>query len=150
MTILDTFFDDVIEENLVKPPVAVLKELALGLEKRTTGLLVGEVVQDNLNSKFHLRFYIKAPSLNNYRYNVFEIEHDLSFYPLRIKAIDDDIFKSTPNALSDFDGFGGSKEYLYVNIKDQQELEEILKKIFSSSQVKRVINGLLAQIKSTN
>ena len=150
MTILDAFFDDVIEEIPVKPPVAILKELSLGLEKRTAGLLIGEVAQDNLNSKFHLRFYIKAPSLNNYRYNVFEIEHDLSFYPLRIKATDDDIFKSTPNALSDFDGFGGSKEYRCVNIKNQQELEEILKTIFSSSQVKRVINGLLAQIKSTN
>ena len=146
MAILDAFFDDVIEEIPVKPPVAILKELSLGLEKRTAGLLVGEVAQDNLDSKFRLRFYIKAPSLNNYRYNVFEIEHDLSFYPLRIKATDDDIFKSTPNALSEFDGFGD----LYVNIKNQQELEEILKTIFSSSQVKRVINGLLAQIKSTN
>lgn len=148
MASLDTIFDGVIDNEIsVKPPVAALKELAQGLEKRTAGLLVGEVAQDYLNPKFRLQFYIRAPSLNNYSYNVFEIEHDLSFYPLRIKPTDRDILKASSKASIDFDEF---KEYRYMDVKNQEELEEILKTIFSSPQVKRVINGLLAQIKSTN
>lgn len=148
MANLDAIFDGVIEESLVKPPIAVLKELAQGLEKRTAGLLVGEVTQDYWNSKFRLQFYIRVPSLNNYSYNVFEIEHDLSFYPLRIKPTDSDIFKASSKASLDLDE--NFEEYRYLDAKDQDELEEILKTIFSSPEVKKVINGLLAQTKSTN
>jgi hypothetical protein len=131
MANLDTFFDDVIiEENLVKPPIAVLKELAQGLEKRTNGLLIGEVEQSFWNQeKIKLEFYIKAPSLNNYSYEVFNLNHDLSFYPLEIRP---------------------SNERSPLIVENQDELEAKLKTIFSSPEVKKVINGLLAQIKSTN
>lgn len=147
MANLDAIFDGVIEENFVKPPIAVLKELAQGLEKRTAGLLVGEVTQDYRNSKFCLQFYIRAPSLNNYSYKVFEIRHDLSFYPLRIESTDQNIFKATKSSLDLDESF---EEYRYMDAKDQEELEEILKTIFSSPEVKKVINGLLAQSKSAN
>lgn len=129
MTNLDAFFDDVIEESLVKPPIAVLKELARGLEKRTAGLLVGKVEQSSEGSDFLLEFYIAAPSLNNYEYKVLDLTHNLNFYPLHISS-------SNENSFSD--------------ISNQEDLEISLKTIFSSAEVKRVINGLLAQIKSTN
>lgn len=130
MTNLDAFFDDVIEESLVKPPIAVLKELAQGLEKRTNGLLIGEVEQELWSQKrIKLEFYIKAPSLNNYSYEVFSLNHDFSFYPLEIRP---------------------SNERSPLKVENQDELEAKLKTIFSSPEVKKVINGLLAQIKSTN
>lgn len=133
MANLDAIFDGVIEDSLVKPPIAVLNELAQGLEKRTLGLLVGNVLQEPGDSQFSLEFYITAPSLNNYSYQVLEIKHDLSFYPL-------DIRQSNVNANAN----------LSWKAEDQEELEKILKTIFSSPEVKKIINGLLAQIKSTN
>ena len=40
------FFDGVIEEASVKPPIAVLKELAQELANKTQGLLIGKVEQN--------------------------------------------------------------------------------------------------------
>lgn len=137
MAILDTFFDGVIEEDSsVKPPIAVLKELAQGLETKTKGLLLCKVDQTVWTDKFELEFYITAPSLNDYSYKVFSLKHDLNFYPL-------DVYEPRGGGML-------SSSSSFSTAKDQKELEEILKTIFSSSQVKRVINGLLAQIKSTN
>ena len=141
------FFDGVIEETSVKPPIAVLKELGKDLEAITKGLLVGVVAQGTCDSQFSFSFYITAPSLNNYSYHVLKIKHDLSFYPLRIVPTDENIFNSDVKESSDLDEY--FKEYRYIDVKNQEELEGILKKIISSSQVKKVINGLLAQIKST-
>ncbi len=128
---IDSIFDDVIEESAVKPPIAILKELANALAKKTKGLLVGKIEQttfsDDSKDEFILRFYIIVPSLNNYRYEVFDITHDIDFYPLKIE--------SSNGELSNKD-------------KTSEELENSLKDIFASSQIKRVINGLLAQVKS--
>jgi hypothetical protein len=129
---MDSIFDDVIEETIIKPPIAVLKELALALEKRTGGLLEGKAQQEFYSDQFTLNFYIVAPSLNNYSYHVFSISHDLGFYPLSVH-------------------FFNSKEIIDLNSKkiiNQEELEAELKTIFSSPDVKKVMNGLLAQIKA--
>lgn len=126
---LDAIFEGVIEDSLITPPIAVLKELAQGLEKRTKGLLIGKVEQTSYDSDFTLEFYISAPSLNNYSYEVFSLSHNLNFYPLQIKS---------------------SSERGYLKVENQEDLEKQLKTIFSSSEVKKVINGLLAQINSTN
>ncbi|MEI6333669.1 MAG: hypothetical protein WCS87_03865 [Methylococcaceae bacterium] len=127
------FFDDVIEETSVKPPIAVLKELAQELAKKTQGLLVGKVEQSNLSNEFSLEFYITAPSLNNYSYEVFSVNHDLDFYPLELTI--------TATRLPD-------RSYAVEKVENQEKFEEKLKIIFSSPEVKKVINGLLAQIKS--
>lgn len=128
---IDSIFDGVIEESTVKPPIAVLKELAISLEKITKGLLVGKIEQntysDESKDEFRLRFYITVPSLNNYRYEVFNITHSFEFYPLRLES---------------------SNGELSANDKTQEELEDTLKQVFSLHQVKKVINGLLSQIKA--
>jgi len=127
------FFDDVIEETSVKPPIAVLKELAQELAQKTQGLLVGKVEQSNLSNEFSLEFYITAPSLNNYSYEVFRVNHNLDFYPLKL----------TINATR-----LPNRSYAVEKVENQEKFEETLKIIFSSPEVKKVINGLLAQIKS--
>lgn len=128
---ISTILDDVIEKDIsVKPPIAVLKELAQDLEQRTHGLLACEVRRNYYGNDeqiaIDLKFHITAPSLNNYSYHVFSISHGFTFYPLDISV---------------------SNQSSRV-AKTQEELEEILKEIFSSSEVKKVINGLLMQIKS--
>jgi hypothetical protein len=133
MSNLDAIFDGVIEESLVKPPIAVLKELGQGLEKRTQGLLVGKVGQTNYSNDFKLEFCIVAPSLNNYSYEVFSVNHNLNFYPLELTIT----ATRLPN-----------NSFATEEIENQEEFEKKLKIIFSSSEVKKVINGLLAQIKS--
>ncbi|MDO9105724.1 MAG: hypothetical protein Q7U57_12290 [Methylovulum sp.] len=130
MADLSSIFDGVIDNDIpVKPPIAVLKELGAEFEKLTKGLLSTEVEQRYYSSRESMQasFIINAPSLNNYSYEVFEINYDLNFYPLTISC-------------RQFDT--ESKE-----AANQEELETILKDIFLSPGVKKVVNGLLAQIK---
>ncbi len=140
------FFDDVIEETSVKPPIAVLKELAQELVQKTQGLLVGEVEQSNRSNEFRLQFYITAPSLNNYSYEVFRVKHNLNFYPLSLtKAAD----MGAGEGLSARAGLSSVvRGYGTDEVENQEKFEKKLKIIFSSPEVKKVINGLLAQIKS--
>lgn len=122
MASLDTIFDDVIEDIPIKPPIVFLKELSNELAKKTKGLLIGEVEQTVYsNPRFRFDFYIEAPSLNNYRFHVLTLNHDLDFYPVEITGRND-------------------------KITNEQELEQALEQIFTSPEVKRVINGLLKQI----
>jgi hypothetical protein len=125
---ISAIFENVIDEAIsVKPPVAVLKEVANELAKITKGLLDGKVQQEIYSGgEFMIDFYINAPSLNNYSYLLFQAQHNLDFYPLMVIPTE-----------------GRSSE-----AKDQDEFEAILKTIISSPQAKKVINGLLAQIKS--
>ncbi len=140
------FFDDVIEETSVKPPIAVLKELAQELAQKTQGLLVGKVEQSNRSNDFSLEFYITAPSLNNYSYEVFRVKHNLNFYPLMLTKTADmgtgEGLAARAGLSSVVTGYGADE------VKNLEKFEEKLKIIFSSPEVKKVINGLLAQIKS--
>ena len=129
---LSSIFDGVIDEDIsVKPPIAVLKELAQELAKITKGLLVGKVEQTIANNgSFDIYFYINAPSLNNYSCFLVRISHGLKFYPLSVINIDNIVTNR--------------------NVTNQDEFEKILKDIISLPQTKKIINGLLAQIKSSN
>lgn len=129
MSSLSSIFDGVIDENFtVVTPIAVLKELAQELNKRTKGLLIAKVAQhiDSNSHNFYLEFYITAPSLNNYSYDVLSVTHNLGLYPLSI--------------------YNNSNE-LIVKANNQEEFEKGLKLTFSSPEIKKVINGLLAQVK---
>ncbi|KJV07592.1 hypothetical protein [Methylocucumis oryzae] len=131
MSNLSSIFDGVIDTEItVKPPLAVLKELGQELEKRTQGLLVGSVEQRTIRTpygdNFSIEFDITAPALNNYCFHVLTISHDFDLYPLKIE----------------------DRRGEYKDADNQDKLEQALKEIFSSSEVKKAINGLLAQIKS--
>ena len=131
MSNLSGIFDDIIEESsTIIPPVAILKELAQELTKKTQGLVIAEVQPDerdyNHPHHFGFQFTIVAPSLNNYHYDVLSIWHDLKLYPLRIYLFDDNT---------------------NIEVSNQESFEEELKHIFSSSNTRKVINGLLAQVK---
>jgi hypothetical protein len=126
MTDLSSIFDGVIDTDIpIKPPIAVLKELGQEFEKLTKGLLITGVTQHFMGDTFFTSFVINAPSLNNYTYEVFSVTHDLGFYPLSIRL----------------------KNKLSKKAVSQEEFEAILKEVFSSPEVKKVVNGLLTQIK---
>ena len=125
MTDLSSIFDDVIETDIpVKPPVALLHELGQELEKKTQGLLTFSVIKGRRHETFLFDFRIFVPSLNNYSYDVFSVEHGFALYPLKIS-------------------FNNNT----IDIVNEEILVETFKAIFADPKIKRVINGLLAQAK---
>jgi hypothetical protein len=115
----------------VKAPVAILNEQAQQLEELTGGLLTCRVAQLNTNnpSRFSYQFSINAPSLNNYSFTAFFIDHDMGLYPLKIS------YKENENKPE-------------ITCNDINEFESALGEIFSSPEIRRVISGLLSQIQT--
>lgn len=116
----------------VVAPVSILKDQASLLGERTKNLVEGRVTQRERFRKpdFVYDFYIVAPALNNYRYRLFSISHDVEFYPL---AIDES---------GVFDADGRDFE---VQASNEEEFLEALATIFSSERTKGIISSLIAQ-----
>ena len=67
------------------PPVTILRQQAAMLGKKTKNLVEGDVITEATESgSFKHTFYLIAPALDDYRYCLFYIHHELVFYPLHI------------------------------------------------------------------
>jgi hypothetical protein len=111
-----------IEQTELLPPVAILREQAALLGKKTNHLLEGQVVTKTDVGRFFHSFYIVAPALSSYTYRLFGINHDENLYPVQADS---------------------------ASLGSEQELLEHIRKILNSDKTKRVIGSLLAQVKAT-
>jgi hypothetical protein len=109
----------------VRTPHAILAEQAGLLSQNTNGLLVGRVTRSQEHGNFISNLFIVAPSLNNYAYRVLRLYHPVALYPVTVSPE-----FSSPN----------------VEAADEKELLAALKEILSSDEIRRVLNGLMAQV----
>ncbi len=110
----------------IRTPYAILLEQASWLGEITEGLLIGKVTKNVENEKFMYNLNIVAPALNNYYYNVTTIIHGIEFYPLQLRSSDGQ----------------------FIECETEKMFENRLGDILSSEQTRRVITGLLAQIRA--
>jgi hypothetical protein len=121
----DDLWGDIPDVTSVRTPHAILAEQAEVLTRKTKGLLVGRVSRAPSGPQFQSVLSIVAPALNNYSYVVLAITHPISMYPLNLS-----------NA-----GTGQT-----FSLQNEAELLGKLGEFLSSTQVRNVIAGLLAQI----
>jgi hypothetical protein len=120
-----------IDQSQVVPPVAILREQAALLGKKTNHLLEGRVdTRSTPDGRFVHSFYIVAPTLDDYTYKLFEIEHDADQYP---------VATTEP-------GVGG----IYEQSASEQQLLDHVRRVLNSEKTKRVVGSLLAQVKATS
>lgn len=149
-----------IEYTQIKAPVTILREQASLLGSKTKNIVMAEVgkavtssqiASENMvsiienafgrdtlkprNSKerFAYIFYLVAPALGNYQYELFTIINDIRLYPVLIILEDDILTEIAPD----------KDKNLLANSED--EFLEILGKIFQSQKTKRIIQSILAQ-----
>lgn len=147
----DLWAEDIGGAVVVKTPVALLKEQASLLGKKTQNLVIGKVVSvpnmhdSESNKRITHRFYVVAPALGDYSYTLFSVSHGLDMYPLMVvvevnvfKELSDDV-KAKRYTL----GFVVSDNAVSINSED--EFIDVLGQILKSNRVRQVINGLLAQ-----
>jgi hypothetical protein len=130
-----------IENERVESPVMTLREQASLLGEKSGNLVQGEVVGDN-NSPKNLTyyFYIVAPTLGNYRYQLFYLEHEIYAYPLKIyveEAILDEIKMNVK-----VDAF---IDHEFIRVDTETDLNETLKAIFWAKKTRRIITALISQ-----
>ena len=119
-TELDLWPDDIGHSDLVAP-VTILRMQATLLRRKTKSTVSGDVVTAIIGNTFNHRFYLEAPAID-YRFLLFTIFHEISFYPLRIRS-------------------GGSE----IEITNEEEFLEALKKEFNSEKARSVIESMVAQ-----
>jgi hypothetical protein len=107
------------------PPVAILRKQASALYRKTNYVLSAQVETHNSGSTIYHLLYVIAAPLDNYKYEILRVSHEPVFYPLHIRCDDANLYDKL--------------------IKTEQEFTSILRTIFASEKVKRVINSLLAQ-----
>ena len=123
-----------LEQSQVIPPVAILREQAAALGKKTNYLLEGRVQTANVGEgKFRHIFSIDAPALDNYTYDLFWIEHGADQYPV-----------AAPSLLPK-DVFGPVTK----TIQSQDDLVDYIRRVLNSEKTKKVVSSLLAQVKAT-
>lgn len=112
-----------------RTPVTILREQAGYLTQSTNGILRGVVdhVTDRLSSDFIFDLDVVAPILNDYRYTILRIKHDINLFPLIV-----------------FD-YGNDARY---ECPDENFYLEALKKILTSAETRKIVGSLIAQSKA--
>ena len=117
-----------IEDN-VRTPYIILKEQASILTKATNGLLIGEVTKRRLAGDYtECNLIIKVPSINNYTISIVNMIYPAIIYPLKVK--------------------GDFTKNIAAECNTEEELENVLHKILSSAEVKRIVSGLLSEVRA--
>jgi len=120
----DDLWPSNIADSKMTTPVLILKEQAALLGEKTKNLVMGEVVTQAVGTMFVHHFYLSAPTLN-YKYQLFEVSHHVSFYPLVVQYVS----QST-------------------SLADEEQFKTKLKEIFSSAHTLNVVHSILAQVRS--
>ncbi len=111
-----------VQASGVRTPVAILREQASLLGKKTQQVVEAEVETQVFDKLFLHAFNLVVPALSYYRYNLFTVKHGIDFYPLDV----------------------GIGSYL----KTEDEFLKWLGAQLSSPETKRIIGNLLAQSNS--
>jgi len=108
------------------PPVAILRGQAAALTERTKGLVMGYVrTVPEGGQGFVYAFDLVAPALDDYRYMLLTIGHDINLYPVELLArlIRPESFRAA----------------------NPEEFERILKEVLSKDETMRIVRSLIAQ-----
>jgi hypothetical protein len=111
----------------VTPPLALLREQADMLSRKTQGRLKGNVAATQNNGNAIYNFYVTAPTLGPYTYRLLSIEHPMQLYPLTIY--------SEP----------AEQKWTCAN---EEQFVSTLRTVLADVPTKNVINSILAQIEA--
>jgi hypothetical protein len=140
---IDLWPDNISSPTIKKAPVTILREQGTLLGRKTSNLVEGEIRLEAPPTPDHFRyvFYLAAPALGDYRYRLLEILHSADLYKLWI-TVDESILKELPAEILNKSADGNSK----LVSDSEEEFMKILKAIFATEKVRRVIGAIMAQL----
>lgn len=111
-----------------RAPVVILREQAALLSEKTGNVIEGEVQTQSspADGTFRHWFNLRVPALDNYRYGLFWVEHDVRLYPATVSYF----FEEPPKRECQSEG----------------QLEDALRQVFHSAETAKVIQALLIQV----
>lgn len=135
-----------LEAAKIRTPASILKEQASLLGQKTKNLVEGLVTGSEQGGELSYSFFLVAPALNNYRYLLFTMSHDIRMYPLSISVEEEILAEINPEL---FKRWGDTVTIFITSHAEKAENEaeflELLKKIFSATKTKQLIAAMLSQ-----
>jgi hypothetical protein len=130
-----------IQQSEVVPPLAILREQAVALGKKTGQLLEGRVsTRTDADGNLVHSFSVVAPSLDNYSYRLFSLYHGADPYPVTVPEC---LALEAPPHAAPVPGSLAERR-----IGSETELLRYLREILNSEKTKRIVGSLLAQVKA--
>jgi hypothetical protein len=122
----ENLWGEIPKKGNLRTPITILREQAGLLGQATNNVLEGDVSmgRDAFGSEFQITLSIVAPALDNYRFALVRVMHELMLYPLTVFDLVNDV-------RYDCDG--------------EETFLRALKQILSSQGTHRVIDSLLSQ-----
>ena len=129
--VTDTFYamSKMLEEILKEPGARKRIEQLFNQQKVLTQKISDKSRQKQIEYAFTSNLKIVVPSFNNYEISIVQIDYPLKMYPLRII-----------NLVTD--------DYQFEQCETESELNQKLAKILSSNEVRRIVAGLLTEIRA--
>ena len=132
------------EPESLPPPKILLQEQCTLLTKLTNGMVQAEVASSSevdiilhsMQNDFSFRFDLLGPFLDNYRFTLLRLSHDIGIYPVKI-LVDSGVSKELGLPTSTR-GLGEIKAV------SPEEFENFLKTVFQSHRVRRIVGSIIA------
>jgi len=163
---MNDFWPENVTDDTSTTPISIMREQADLLGHKTKNLVVAGIgIGETQNDKFAYYFYIIAPTLNNYHFLLFKVEHEIEIYPLTIyldEVLGEElgiaplITKTTSQAAA-ISAFvqsiapqtAQSSARRILTISSEKELMDALRLILSSQRSQQVIKSLLSIVNTT-
>lgn len=113
----------------IKTPLSIVREQGDLLTQATKGILQGYIKIESQAGSISFSFFIMAPQLNQYKYEVLKVSHGVMIYPVRV-------FNSVEQKQS------------WESCLSEAIFLSKIKSILSSSKTRSVIESLLSQSES--
>ncbi|MEZ4713448.1 MAG: hypothetical protein R3A44_40045 [Caldilineaceae bacterium] len=150
-------------EQQFDSPVSIMREQANLLGDKTSNLVKAEVKAGSMdNGHFVYHFYIVAPTLNNYHFLLFTVEHEIELYPLEIyidEVLGKELGAKEPfqtleehrKSIADlFESAAGFRvkqtKRLVFRVSSTEQFLDKLRMILASQRVQQVVSALLSQM----
>jgi hypothetical protein len=136
----------------IDTPKTILEEQGGLIEKITTDMVYGEVMEINPtdkeyartfdNSDFKFAFNIRGKFLENYKFTMLVVSHNIVIYPFSVR-LDDTIHSELSHEFYS-NGMLKSPNSTIVNIESENQFEFMLKSVFNCNHIKNVINSIIS------
>jgi hypothetical protein len=129
------------------PPSEILQQQASNLTRRTKGILAGKVTRRSEFGQSFLSFWIVAPGLDNYQYELLEIHHGVDLYPVVVDAALGVAVRTSgdPTKIVIQPTLAQWAGQTPVSLDSEEKFVEWLEKVLASDQTRKVIGSLLRQ-----
>ncbi len=135
-----------LEATKMRSPVSILKGQASLLGQKTKNLVEGHVAISEEGTALSYSFFLVAPALNNYRYLLLTMSHDIRMYPVSIFVEEEILAEINPELVKKWGTAAGILASSHSErAENEAEFLELIKKIFSATKTKQLIAAMLSQ-----